>query len=160
LAASSPTSFQTQKIDNNLMRLKIMLLLFGLMVLYDSCCPFIKEESLGNNFYLSEYDNVDRRILYSEESCSNSGIEIVPMTVTEYAYNPNWIIAKSSASRQTAENRYWIIDKSFKVRIIQDNDSTINVIKSHVFGPLDSTKFVQLLLTREINLTLHKIQSN
>ena len=130
------------------------------MALYYSCCPFITEQSLGNNFYLSEYDNVDRRILYSEESCSNSGIEIVPMTVTEYAYNSNWIIAKSSASGQTAENKYWIVEKSFKVKILQDNDSTINVIKSHVFGPFDSTRFVQLLLTEDIELTLQKIQSN
>ena len=130
------------------------------MALYSSCCPFITEQSLGNNFYLSEYDNVDRRILYSEESCSNSGIEIVPMTVTEYAYNSNWIIAKSSASGQTAENKYWIVEKSFKVKILQDNDSTINVIKSHVFGPFDSTRFVQLLLTEDIELTLQKIQSN
>lgn len=130
------------------------------MSLYYSCCPFITEQSLGNNFYLSEYDNVDRRILYSEESCSNSGIEIVPMTVTEYAYNSNWIIAKSSASGQTAENKYWIVEKSFKVKILQDNDSTINVIKSHVFGPFDSTRFVQLLLTEDIELTLQKIQSN
>ena len=142
------------------MHLKIMLLLFGLIVTYNSCCPFIKEENLGNNFYLSEYDNVDRRILYSEESCSNSGIEIVPMTVTEYAYNSNWIIAKSSASSQPAENRYWVVDKSFKMKIIKDNDSTINVIKSHVFGPFDSTKFVQLLFAKDIKLRLKKVQSN
>ena len=58
------------------------------------------------------------------------------------------------------ENRYWIVDKIFKVKIIQDNDSTINVIKSHVLGPFDSTKFVQLLYTKKINLTLHEIQSN
>lgn len=82
------------------------------------------------------------------------------MTVIEYAYNSDWIIAKSSASKQTAENRYWIVDKSFKAKIIQDNNSTINDIKSHVFGPFDSTKFVQLLLAKDIKLTLHKIQSN
>ena len=82
------------------------------------------------------------------------------MTVTEYAFNSNWIIAKSSASGQTAENKYWIVEKSFKVKILQDNDSTINVIKSHVFGPFDSTRFVQLLLTEDIELTLQKIQSN
>ena len=139
------------------MRLKIILLLLGLMVLFNSCCPFIKEENLGNNFYLSEYDKVDTRILYSEESCSKLGIEIVPMTVTEYAYNSNWIIAKSSASRQPAGNKYWFVDKSFKVKIIQDNDSAINVIKSHVFGPYDSTKFVQLLFAKDIKLKLKKV---
>ncbi len=142
------------------MRLKIVLFLSGLMTLYNSCCPFIKQDSLGNNFYLSEYDNVDRRILYSEESCSNSGIEIVPMTVTEYAYNSDWIIAKSSASRQTTENRYWIVSKNFNVKLIQGSDSTISFIKSNILGPFDSTKFIQLLLAKEINLTLHKIQSD
>jgi hypothetical protein len=153
--------FPNSKIDNNkVIQLKIILLLFGLMTLYNSCCPFIKEESLGNNFYLSEYDNVDRRILYSEESCSNSGIEIVPMTVTEYADNSKWIIAKSSTSRQTAESKYWLVDKDFKVKIIHDNDSTINIIKSHVFGPFDSTNFVQLLLDKDIKLTLKKIEQD
>ena len=82
------------------------------------------------------------------------------MTVTEYAYNSNWIIAKSSASSQPAENRYWVVDKSFKMKIIKDNDSTINVIKSHVFGPFDSTKFVQLLFAKDIKLRLKKVQSN
>jgi hypothetical protein len=139
---------------------KIVLLFIGLMVLYNSCCPFIKEENLGNNFYLSEYDNVDRRILYSENACSNSGIEIVPMTVTEYAYDLKWIVAKSSLARQGKDLRYWIIDKSFKVKIIQNNDSTIDVIKSHVLGPFDSTKYVQLLFNKDIKLKLKKIQSN
>jgi hypothetical protein len=131
---------------------KIILVFIGFMFLYNSCCPFIKEENLGNNFYLSEYDNVDRRILYSEKACSNSGIEMVPMTVTEYAYDLKWIVAKSSLSRQGKDFQYWIIDKSFKVKIIQDNDSTINMIKSHVLGPLDSTKFVQLLFAKESKL--------
>jgi hypothetical protein len=142
------------------MHIKNILLLVGLMALYNSCCSFTKEESLGNNFYLSEYDNVDRRILYSETSCATSGIEIVPMTVTAYAYNLNWIIASSSASTQATGNQYWIIDKSLKVKILQGNDSTINIIKSHVFGPFDSTKFIQELLTKQINLTLQKIESN
>ncbi len=142
------------------MQIKIRILLFGLIVFYNSCCPFKKAESLADNFYLSEYDDVDRRVLYSEESCSNPGIEIIPMTVTEYAHNSNWIIAKSSASKQTSQNQYWIIDKSFKVKIIQDNDSTINVIKSHVFGPFDSTNFLQLLFAKDIKLELKKVQSN
>ena len=153
--------FQINKLTTTtLVRLKIILFLFGLMALCNSCCPFIKEENLGNNFYLSEYDIMDRRILYSEESCSNSGMEIVPMTVTEYAYDSNFIIAKSSASRQTSESRYWVVDKSFKVKIIQDNDSTINVIKSHVLGPFDSTSFVQFLFAKDIKLKLKKVESN
>lgn len=82
------------------------------------------------------------------------------MTVTEYAHNLQWVVAKSSLSRQRKDFQYWIIDKSFKVKIIQDNDSTINVIKSHVLGPFDSTKFAQLLFEKDIKLKLKKVQSN
>lgn len=139
------------------MRLEIILLFFGIMIFYNSCCPFINEEALGNGFYLSEYDDVDRRIVYSENICSNSSIEIVPMTVVEYAYSPNWIIAKSSTSKHKDENEYWIVDKSFKAKIGLSNDSIINVIKSHVFGPFDSTRFKQLLLDKDIKLTLNKV---
>jgi len=142
------------------MRKNKVLFFIGIMFLYNSCCPFIKEENLGGNFYLSEYDNVDRRILYSEKACSNSGIEIVPMTVTEYAYDLKWIVAKSALSRQGKDFQYWIIDKSFKVKILQDNDSTINVIKLHVLGPFDSAKFVQLLFAKDIKLELKKVQAN
>lgn len=66
-----------------------------LLIVLNSCCFGAKENYLGNNIYLSEYDNVDRRILYQEESCATSGIEIVPMTVLEIAHNSEWIIAKS-----------------------------------------------------------------
>ena len=76
---------------------------------------------------VSEYDNVDRGILYFEESCSDSDIEIDSMTVMDQAYNSNWIIAKSSHQRDLVKNKYWIVDKSFKVTIIQDNDSTITL---------------------------------
>jgi len=65
---------------------------------FNSCCPFIKAKELGNNFILSEYNNFDRRIIFSKEGCSSSGIEIVPMTVFEYGHNSKWI-AKTSTSR-------------------------------------------------------------
>ena len=44
------------------------IVIIGLITTLHSCCPFIKEEHVGNNLYLSEYDDVDRRILYSNES--------------------------------------------------------------------------------------------
>jgi hypothetical protein len=74
---------------------KIIFINLVLLILVNSCCLGAKETFLGNNIYLSEYDNVDRRILYQKESCAISGAEIVPMTVTEIAYNSEWIIAKS-----------------------------------------------------------------
>lgn len=137
------------------MKTKKYIFLFILCEIFNSCC-FLKEQSLGNNFILSEYDNKDRSILYSEETCSNSGISIVPMTVLEYAFDTKWIIAKSG-SRYKSESLYWIVDKDFKVKILKDNDSTLNIIKSHITGPLDSTNFYEKLNSKKINLVLKKI---
>ena len=106
---------------------------------------------------LSEYDNVDRRILYSEERCSVSGIEIVPMTVTAYANDSKWIIAKSRTSRFGTEYQYWIINKNFKVDVKQKGDNTTNIIKSHVTGPLDSASFIQKVNANKIELALKNI---
>ncbi len=141
------------------MHKKVALLTLSLCLIFHSCddCGFIKEEPLGNNFMLSEYDNVDRRILYSEETCSGSGMEVVPMTVTEYANDSKWIIAKARTSRLETVYQYWIINKDFKVKLLQDNDSTLNTIKSHVYGPFDSTTFTNKLLDYNISLKLKKI---
>ena len=133
----------------------ISLIIIGF--LFNSCCPFAKEDNLGNNFILSEYDNADRIIIYSEESCSASGIEIVPMTVVEYASNSRWIIAKSLGAKFATSNEYWLIDKNFKVKLTGSNDSSLKVIKSHVFGPLDSISFFNSLQKNKIKLTLKKI---
>ncbi|CAN5202700.1 hypothetical protein BH20BAC1_BH20BAC1_14660 [soil metagenome] len=139
------------------MRKEIGVLILGLSIFFHCCCGFIKEEHLGNNFMLSEYDNVDRRVLYSEERCSGSGIEIVPMTVTEYANDSKWIIAKSRTSRFGTEYLYWIVNKDFKMKLVQDNGSTLNAIKSHVYGPFDSTTFADKLHANKISLKLKKI---
>ena len=134
--------------------LKIGLIIFLMNLGLSSCCPFIKADNLGDGFILSEYDNVDRRILFSKDKCSGEGIEIVPMTVLEYADNSNWIIAKSSKSKLSADFEYWIIDKDFD---IQQNDSAINIIRAHVYGPLDSITFINKLNQQNINLKLKEI---
>jgi hypothetical protein len=131
------------------MNFKVIVLSIGLSLLYSSCCLFIKEEYLGNNFILSEYDNVDIRILYSEEKCSGSGIDIVPMTVLEYAYDAKWIIAKSGSKKAT-DIQYWVVDKDFKIDMKSDHDSSLNIIKDHVDGPYDSTSFMKRLHSSRI----------
>jgi hypothetical protein len=134
-----------------------LLSMFGFSLFLHSCCWSVKEDHLGKNFRLSEYDNVDRRILYSEKRCSVSGIEIVPMTVTAYAYDSKWIIAKSRTSRFGQEYQYWIIDKVFKIDDNTRNGKTGDVIKSHVTGPLDSASFEKLVHAKRIGLTLKNI---
>ena len=131
---------------------KISATIILVSLFFGACCPFIKAKELGHNFILSEYDNIDRRILYSKDKCSGSGIEVVPMTVLEYDTNTKWIIAKSAKSRLSLDYEYWIIDKTFDIS--QNNDSTINIIKSHIYGPLDSTTFVNRLDRQKIDLKL------
>ncbi len=138
------------------MNKKIFVLLIVLSSLCSSCC-FSKEEHLGNNFILTEYDSEDIQILYSEETCANSGIPIVPRKVLEYGYDSKWIIAKSSSNQSDKfQFLYWIIDKDFKVKIIIDNDSTLNTIKRHVYGPLDSISFAKRLIVDRIAIVLKK----
>ena len=87
-----------------------------LVISINSCCIGAKEDYLGNNIYLSEYDIVDRRIFYQTKSCAN-GIEIVPMTVLEIANNDKWIIAKSGNGRKPTEEKYfqyWAIKNDYK----------------------------------------------
>lgn len=136
-------------------KVKIGFIIFLLNLFLGSCCAFIKADNLGNDFILSEYDNFDRRILYSKDKCSGSGIEIVPMTVLEYDKNANWIIAKSAKSRFSNIYEYWIIDKNF---LMPQNERTEDFIKSHVYGPLDSTTFIKKLASQNINLKLKKIE--
>lgn len=142
---------------NMLKRIRLALFVLGISILYHSCCSFEKEENLGNNFYLSEYDNVDRRILYSDKQCSVSGVEIVPMTVIEYASNDKWIIAKTIPPRQNNQGLYWIVEKDSETNTNRNNDNTFNTVKPHVFGPLDSLRFAQALSEKGIELVLKKI---
>lgn len=124
-----------------------------IFLVFFSCgspCFGSKEDYLGNNFILSEYNVVDRQILYSEEKCAVSGIPIVPMTVQKVAFDTKWIIARSSG------DQYWIIDKHFQVDGMTV-ESKYEYIRSHVSGPLDSTSFIKSLHNLKINLELELI---
>lgn len=139
------------------MRKAIGVLIIGFSLFIQSCCAFIKENDLGNNFRLSEFDNVARRILYAEEKCSNSGIEIVPMTVTAYASNSKWIIAKVRKPRSGMKYEYWIIQKVSTIEGDTEKDRAENAIKNQVTGPLDSSSFLQRAKANDIDLILKKI---
>jgi hypothetical protein len=98
-------------------RIENILTFLILVISLNSCCIGAKEDYLGNNIYLSEYDNVDRRIVYQTESCATSGVEIVPMTVLEIADNNKWIIAKTVNGRKRTEDKffkYWVIKNDYE----------------------------------------------
>lgn len=128
-------------------KITILLILFSL----NSCCFSAKEEYLGNNLYLSEFDNVDRRILYQSKSCATSGIEIVPMTVLEIAYNESWIIAKSGSKAQEIDFKFWVIKNNY---LSQPDPETIKN-NTQEFQSLES--FSSHLIENKIELNLTRI---
>lgn len=135
------------------LELKIYLLLsiICLAVILQSCCFGAKEEYLGNNLYLSEFDNVDRQILYQEKSCASSGVQIVPMTVMEIAYNSEWIIAKSENKRDKTNIRYWVIKNKYEC--IPDAQT----VKANTFEFDDYNLFKSFLSDNSILLELEEI---
>ena len=122
-----------------------------LLVLLNSCCFGTKENHLGNNIYLSEYDNVDRRILYQTESCATSGVEIVPMTVLEISHNSDWIIAKSGSKKTESEFKYWVIKNKY------DQLPNSETVKNNTAEFNDYDLFKSFLIEKNIKLELNKI---
>ena len=121
-----------------------------LLIVLNSCCFGTKENHLGNNIYLSEYDNVDRRILYKKTKCANSGEEIVPMTVLEISHNSEWIIAKSGNKRAKSDFKYWVIKNNYD----QIPNPEIIIKNTTEFNDFDL--FKSFLNENKINLELKK----
>jgi hypothetical protein len=117
----------------------------------NSCCFGTKENHLGNNIYLSEYDNVDRRILYKKEKCANTSLEIVPMTVLEISHNSEWIIAKSGNKRAKPDFKYWVIKNNY------DQIPNPEIIIKNTIQINDFDSFKYFLTENKINLELKKI---
>jgi hypothetical protein len=133
------------------MKTKLNFLFLSLLFILNSCCLGADEEYLGNNIYLSSYDNYDIQILYQEYSCATSGTEIVPMTVLEISYNSEWIIAKSGDKRKNSDFKYWVIKNNY-----ESLPNSETVIKNRMeFSALE--KFEYYLAEKEINLELKKI---
>jgi len=122
-----------------------------IILVLNSCCFSAKENHLGNNIYLSEFDNLDRRILYQKESCATTGDEIVPMTVSEISHNSNWIIAKSGNKRGQTNFKYWVIKNSYD----QTPDSKTVIENTVEF--VDYRLFESYLIKNDIDLKLKKI---
>ncbi|MFI2743379.1 hypothetical protein ACG2LH_11615 [Zhouia sp. PK063] len=135
-------------------RIKNILTFLILVISLNSCCIGAKEDNFGNNIYLSEYDNVDRRILYQTESCATSGIEIVPMTVLEIGNNDKWIVAKTGNGRKREEKKffkYWVIKNDYK------NLPDSKTIKSNTTEFENRQEFDKFLTENNIEIELNKI---
>lgn len=134
-------------------RIEYLLTFLILVILLNSCCIGAKEEYFGNNIYLSEYDNVDRRILYQTKSCATSGIEIVPMTVLKIAYNNKWIVAKTGNGRKITEDKffkYWVIKNDYKS--LPDSET----VKRNTIEFENQQDFDKFLTENKIELELTK----
>ena len=133
------------------MKTRLIFINLTLLIVLNSCCFGTKENHLGNNIYLSEYDNVDRRILYKTEQCANTGSEIVPMTVLEISNNSEWIIAKSGNKRAESDFKYWVIKNNY------EQLPSSEIIKKHTTEFNDYDLFRAFLVENKINLELNKI---
>ena len=125
-----------------------------IIISLNSCCIGAKEDYLGNNIYLSEYDNVDRRILYQTESCATSGVEIVPGTVIEIGNNDKWIVAKTGSGRKRKEEKFfkfWVIKNDYES--LPGSES----IKRNTTEFDNRQDFDKFLTENKIELELNKI---
>jgi hypothetical protein len=130
------------------MKTKLNFIFLSLLFILNSCCLGADEEYLGNNIYLSSYDNYDIRILHQEYSCATSGTEIVPMTVLEISYNSKWILVKSGDKREKANYKYWVIKNNY-----DGLPNSETVIKNRIeFSNLK--KFESYLAEKNIDLKL------
>ena len=133
------------------MKTRLIFINLTLLIVLNSCCFGTKENHLGNNIYLSEYDNVDRRILYKKTKCANSGEEIVPMTVLEISHNSEWIIAKSGNKRTKSDFKYWVIKNNYN----QTPNPEIIIKNTTEFNDFDL--FKSFLTENKINLELKRV---
>jgi len=125
-----------------------------IIISLNSYCIGAKEDYLGNNIYLSEYDNVDRRILYQTESCATSGVEIVPGTVIEIGNNDKWIVAKTGSGRKRKEEKFfkfWVIKNDYES--LPGSES----IKRNTTEFDNRQDFDKFLTENKIELELNKI---
>jgi hypothetical protein len=134
-----------------LYKICIPILGFFLLNSFESCCLGSKNISLGNGFKVSEFSVREVEIMYCLDNCCNSAYHVIPQTLVAYNFNANWIIAKTDSSYYNGLNdfAYWIFKKdAFSTK---DLDSTI---KANLIGPLDSMKFYNLLVEKNIKLQL------
>jgi hypothetical protein len=131
----------------------IRIVILGLLLLteFESCCPGSKNISLGDGFKLSEYSFREVEIMYCLDNCCNSGYHVISQTIVGCNFDSNWIIAKTDSSYNNGVNdfAYWIFEKTGFA-----TDNMDSSIKANLIGPLDSMKFYNILLEKNIKLQL------
>ena len=105
------------------------------------------EIQLGDRFVVA-LEEKRNQIIYctTNDYCCNSGLNAVPMGVTDYGFDDRWIIARTSA------DKYWIIDKDLKVG--SEKEDCYKILVDHIKGNLGLEEFDRLKkeLGIEINL--------
>ena len=135
-----------------IIKTKLSFLLLSLLFTFNSCCIGAKEDYLGNNIYLSEYNNIDRRILYQKGEYAPTSVEIIPMTVLEMAHNSEWILAKTGTRFEKNNFKYWLVKNNYEN--IPDSETVIkNTTKFN-----DYDLFKLYLVENNIKLELEIIE--
>lgn len=112
-----------------------------------------KIDWLGDKYALIEFSSAERDIGYCKDECCNVSIPLAPMTVTNYAFDNDWIIAKST--NRSGNESYFIIRK---IEVDQINiDSLYQEIIDQKFGPLSNNDFMKMKKEMRIDLLLKPI---
>ncbi len=108
------------------------------MIAFLSSCIFLHYDDrldLGNHYYFIPDGKNSSIIKSNTKTYEHKGAEIIPPNVVKYQYDKVYIIAKSIELSNLTEH-YWIVNKERK----------------DIDGPLDSTRFYQMLKERKIDL--------
>jgi len=133
--------------------------LICLSLSFYACGLFWGYEDLGNGYYFIDGQAPD--IVYDSDISYNGsgGVNVIPYDVTSFAYNQDYIIARSERPILREVN-FWIIDKSVKIDFYHGIDCFVEdcdkILKSNVLGPMDSTSFFIQLKQLNIDLVLSK----
>ena len=137
-------------------RIEYLLTFLILVTSLNSCCIGAKEDYFGNNIYLSEYDNVDRKILYQTESCAyfrnrNSSNDCF----WKLRIITNGLLRKHGNGRKRTEGKffnYWVIKNDYES--LPDSET----VKRNTTEFVSRQDFDKFLTENKIELELNKIE--
>lgn len=172
------TIMARKRLNNKIKKIYILSSICGVLLMLTACLRMQGEKYLGNNLFLWVGDkSIDYIIVYNNNKWGkwlgiSAGDYIIPYRemafyqeqekkqqseyITAYNFDSTWIIARTNIfvnwSTKTDTCYYWIINKPY-VRKIIENDSCL----SDVLKPMNKIVFDSMVKVHDIQLKLREI---